>query len=881
VQLIQGFGGAGKTALAIAYADQCSDQYDGRVYFNFHSYETDRTPMTADEALTGILPEISGLGNSDPILQESPTVRLNAWRVRTAGRRLLMIWDNVKYADQVKDLLIGRDGCATIVTSRDGIDLDLQCRTMPIGELKPEDARALFKAITGPDQPTPKVERLLESDMFIPVLVSFHAHQIATGRSSLDRLLHQVRSTPTIRRDDVQEWLFDRFDGSYDQLDPSQRGALRAFGAHPGQSPTVGSLAAVLGRDQDDVERLMGVLTTSGFVQFPAQEPEPFTVEGRAFTAPHDSLRAYATRQADREGELAEIRSRLADHYLARLQNYSDERLPWLRAECDNIAQTALAGSTRAHAELATEAVIRLQHFAAVDVLTEVHEHAVQVFESIGDDRNHAKALRLQGWYHAWLCHWRGGDKDKAVGIARRAVAIAEAGGHRDLQAKAMIDLAFALELTDEEAAGTECLMSAAEIAEEIGEYHDWADAVRGLAELTQSRGDDAEALALCERAYQILQGSTNSRSNAITLRKLGQVAERCGDLLSASTYHDRSAVLFEQAGEFRLQADSLRDAADVVQKQGEYAEAIRRYEAAFDINTAIGAWSQQVYLLSLMANAAEGDEDLEAARGYLSRAVALCEESNNPRRTADALNELGDLEFRNGSYEAALHHFEHALSIQTEHEADRYRLALVHTRMADAAEQSGDLDAAIEYLQRLVARQEQDGDALDRKARTISRMGNLAEKKGDLHAAADYYRQAAGPYELTLLSHKAYRRGQVDLAFECLDNAASICHAAGDSAQRAKILMSIGELAEKRYDRETAERRYLESAEISRADGDNTLFGQAMSKLGSVAERCGEPATAIARYRTAADAFKLSGDHDLLANILQVLQRFEESESE
>jgi len=105
ISAIDGLGGVGKSALAVEAAWSLADRFpDGQVYLDLQGSTPGLAPLTPQQALGRILRSLGVEPRDLPVDLQEGAARL---RSLTAGRRLLMLLDNARDADQIRLLLPG------------------------------------------------------------------------------------------------------------------------------------------------------------------------------------------------------------------------------------------------------------------------------------------------------------------------------------------------------------------------------------------------------------------------------------------------------------------------------------------------------------------------------------------------------------------------------------------------------------------------------------------------------------------------------------------------------------------------------------------------------------------------------------------------------
>lgn len=146
VLLLDGPAGVGKTALAVHWANRRRELFpDGQIYLDLAGFST-RRPMSADDALHALL---VGLGAAGHDLPAGTYERSALLRSALAGRRILLVLDNVLRPEQIRPLLPGPAGI-TLVTSRNqlrGLVVRNGARRLTLTPLGLEQAVVLLQAL--------------------------------------------------------------------------------------------------------------------------------------------------------------------------------------------------------------------------------------------------------------------------------------------------------------------------------------------------------------------------------------------------------------------------------------------------------------------------------------------------------------------------------------------------------------------------------------------------------------------------------------------------------------------------------------------------------------------------------------------------------------
>ncbi|MBO1333555.1 AfsR/SARP family transcriptional regulator [Streptomyces sp. VRA16 Mangrove soil] len=154
IALVTGPAGVGKTSLAVHWAhDRADDFPDGRLFADLRGH-SGPAPEDAVQPADVLREFLLALGVEAPAVPASSDAAAALFRSLVRKRRLLVVLDNARDSAQVRPLLPGGAGCATVVTSRtrlDGVMASDWATPVPVDVLGEDDAAGLLTAALGPD----------------------------------------------------------------------------------------------------------------------------------------------------------------------------------------------------------------------------------------------------------------------------------------------------------------------------------------------------------------------------------------------------------------------------------------------------------------------------------------------------------------------------------------------------------------------------------------------------------------------------------------------------------------------------------------------------------------------------------------------------------
>jgi tetratricopeptide (TPR) repeat protein/transcriptional regulator with XRE-family HTH domain len=693
ISAIGGMAGVGKTALAVHWAHQFAERFpDGQLYVNLHGFDPGE-PMAAADALAGFL---RALGCTDVDIPADTQERAGAFRSRVAGRRMLVVLDNARHAEQIRPLLPGSPGCMTLVTSRDALTgliagegavrLDVDVLPMP-------EAMRLLRSLIGTrvDDDPDAAQRLARQCGQLPLALRVAAElassrpgapiadltaELASVQHRLDVLETGGDQRTTVRS--VLSW-------SYKALGADARRMFRLVGLHPGPGFDRYAAAALARTSLPATGQLLNQLARAHLIQPTAH----------ARYGLHDLVRSHARELAADDGadQSQAALTRLFGYYLhaaATAMNIAfpadrtrrpaippastpgpalgseSEALTWLGAERENLiavaAHAAGSGWPGPAESLAAVLETYLETEGFYPEAITIHTHARQAARSAGNPQSEARALNSLG-----VIDLRQGHYQQSVCYFEQALTLFCTVGDQLGQARALGNLGFTGFLQGRRQQASDSLQQSLVLFRSLGDKPGQARMHANLGHVDLQQGHYQQAARHLRRSLTLCREIRDQVGEGRALGMLGEIDLRQGRHRQAAVHFLQALAMFRANGDRTSEADVLACLGVTDLRRGRYRQAAGFLEQAHALSQETGDLSSQANALNGLGELLLAIDQPSAAHARHTTALNLALQAGEKHEQARAHNGLAGACQVCGDLSAARRHQQHALILYTE----------------------------------------------------------------------------------------------------------------------------------------------------------------------------------------------------------------------
>jgi tetratricopeptide (TPR) repeat protein len=770
ITAIAGTAGVGKTALAVHWAHRVAGRFpDGQLFVNLDGYALG-PPLRPIQALTRLLHALGVAADAVPVEVEDAAA---LYRSLLADRRMLVVLDNARSADQIRLLLPGSSGSLVVVTSRDrlaGLVATHGAHQLTLHVLTETEANALLTRILGHDRVNaePKATaELAEVCAYVPLALRIAAANLVNLAGVparpiaeyVTRLRGGDRLAELVVHGDRHTAVRAAFDSSYTVLNSDAQRLFRLLGLVPGSDITPPAAAALADIPPDQARQLLERLAAAHLV-----EPRP---PGRFGL--HDLLRSYAHQrslQVDSEPERQHAVTRLLDWYLHaadeadRLLYPERLRLPvprtaaspppgftghadaltWLDAERANLVAAVEHAAETGPQPIAWLLADALHMWFwsnrhTVDWLT-VASAGLAAANTAGDPKAQAAAQHGVGMVYHCL-----GDNFEAVQRHTKALLLAREAGWVEGEAATLTTFGIVRGELGQLHEAADCYAQSLTLNRRTGHKTGQATALNNLADIYRQLGRPAQAVGHLTQALILHREVSSDSGQATTLATLGEVYRDLGRFDDAHTCVTQALALVRELGKHYGEAADLSILATVHRDAGRLAPALKAANDALKLAREVVSPPVEAGALNVLGDIhLILDSDQDAVKHH-QQALDLARGTHARYPEIEALLGLAAAHHRQRQHDCAINDTRQALNLACE---AGYQILEGHAHVMLAAIHlaRGHHDNAVKHARHALAIHQETGHRLG-YARALIALGDIARAMEDSTAAAVRWQEA------------------------------------------------------------------------------------------------------------------------------------------
>ncbi|MEU9187325.1 BTAD domain-containing putative transcriptional regulator [Streptomyces sp. NPDC048484] len=612
IAALSGPAGVGKTALAVHWAHRAQSALpDGQLYVDLRGFAPGGSALAPAEAVRGFL---DALGVPPHRVPSGLDAQTGLYRSLLAGRRILVVLDNARDAEQVRPLLPGAPGCLALVTSRrllTGLAAAEGAHLLTVGLLAPDTAQDLLTGRLGAARTAAEpaaVREIVGRCAGLPLALA-----IVAARAAAQPRLPLARLAEELRRADRR---LDALDGG----EPASEVRAVFSWSYHALSPEAARLFRLLGLHRGPDAGLPAIAALAGVPAARARVPLAELVQGHllAELSPgrysfHDLLHAYAAELVVARDSATVRRAalhRMLDHYVHTAHSADVLLTPHLDplplpparpgAEPEKLAGHQQAQAWFSAERLVLVAAVRQAADTGFDVHTWRLASALTTF------------LDRHGYWRALAT-----AQTSALDAARRQGDTAgRAAAHRGL--------GLAQDrLNRRDDARTHYLL-ALELFGELGSHAGQARTHQHLARMSAAESLHRQALHHARHSLTHYRAAQDPAGQSAALNHIGWLGAQLGEHHQALAHCGEALSLAREAGDVNGQAHIHDSLGYIHHHLGRYPQAVSYYRQAVDLFHATGEFHSEAAGLLCLGDIHRTTGDLQDAHRAWERAVAI-----------------------------------------------------------------------------------------------------------------------------------------------------------------------------------------------------------------------------------------------------------------
>jgi tetratricopeptide (TPR) repeat protein len=617
IVVLTGGHGVGKTATCRKWAHANVDRFaDGQLYADFSELRQ-RGGVAVGDVLSRFL---RAFGVPDEVIPRELEERSAMFRSRIAGKRVLVMLDDVDHVAQVRPLIPNTASGAVLLTSRarleelvvfDGARL---VRLRPLDEDSAEEllARMVGEERVGDDPDA--VETLVAICGGLPVALRICGARLASHESRPVSWLVAELADEAVRLERIgtepDQSLQVVFDEAYRALGPGGATMYRRLGLHPGPSFTLGAAAATAGQPLELAVRHLDELAAVHLLED----------LGDRFSF-HDLLRLHARGAAARDEPVEEQDAaveRCVAFYLRAAQRMDHATIPNRLRLTDGPPPPA-AGEPSPGSPAEAFACFETERANLMAVLRAAGE----------------RELDTEAWQMGealFLAYHNHKHPVEAVEVYEIATEASRRAGHLEAEVRMLSQLALAhLDIGEFGAADAE-LERCRGLMERSANRQLWASIREWTGVLEVARGNYDRAVGFYEQAREAFEAAGTQRGVALQEMGIGQALHLAGRSRSAIAPLTRAGELLDRDADALTYGRAVLRLGEAYRALGDREHAQAALEQAVEAMRESGAPLLEASAREALAELAREGGDTRAAASHLRRALSIYSALSSPR---------------------------------------------------------------------------------------------------------------------------------------------------------------------------------------------------------------------------------------------------------
>jgi tetratricopeptide (TPR) repeat protein len=611
--------GVGKTALAVRLAHKLIPSYpDAQLYVDLGEIGSERDDL--EQILERLL---RALGFSGEQISASYEEKIGQYRSALTGRRCLLVLDNAIAEDQVRTLLPGSQGIATLITSRNSLSGLAGVKRLRLDTLSQEDSVKILEEVAGKDRiSTEPVEarKITELCGGLPLALQIAANRLKDRPAwalsyFAGRLQDKRRVLQSLQAGDLA--VRASFSLSYEGLNDTEKMVFRRFGASPSSGTSAALMAFLCDCSEYEAEGFLEQLCDASLLQ-------PSRIEGR-YRA-HDLIRAFSQeclREEEGEAAAKEIAVNAISWYAIMVRDASQAMYEG-EGVAENYFDSPQAATDWTEQELT----------ALTECITVAYDEGFDDHLCIGVCSGLTLFFERRNHIRLWLQ------------VASYGVLAARRAECKSCLIGALLDMYRASSfVSPNQDAPVGYLDEAYRLAQDLGSRKNESYVLYriGLAAAKRSRGEEAEKIIL--HALSLAKSANEVHQQGKCFNSLGDICLRRGDFELAAEYYGKARVCFLSQRDRHCQGLSLCRMARLQLVLSDYNESRAASRSALKLFQAVHDLHCMGMAHGDLATAAAAIGDLEEAKEAYAAACSCFERVNDGYCWASSLESSAEID--------------------------------------------------------------------------------------------------------------------------------------------------------------------------------------------------------------------------------------------